>query len=373
MKRTIFFCLLLSIIKVSYAFGGFHGDFHDFNQRQPAIPDAVEEIDLYEVLQLDEEASSRDIKKAFRRLSVLMHPDKNLDNPDATENFQKLSYAYEILGDEEKKFLYDQGGIAMVKEGEREVPEQGIGIFGALFGGGKQQKTRGEDTHLTLKVDLADLYNGAERSVDHSRRVVCKGCSGRDFKKKEKCKKCSRCPNEKTMVEKQVGPGFFVQQEAEVKSKEKCKQELKELEVQVERGMSSGEKVKFKYLSEQKPKQIPGDVYVTIEQKDHSFFERKGKNLHYKMKITLKEALIGFKKTITHLDGHIVDIDSEDIKRRSRDSSSVFKPFEKAVLKAEGMPVHEFPSQFGDLIITFQIIFPKSLTTAQFESITAIF
>lgn len=377
MKRLILLLFVATFNHFIAAFGNFHGDFGGFDgfeqlnqERPPEIPNAEDSLDLYGILGVQEEASMRDIKKAFRKLSIEMHPDKNPNDPEATQKFQKLSLAYEVLSDEEKKFLYDQGGMKMVRESEQQVPDHGgLGIFGNLFGGGAQQKSnKGEDTALTLHADLSDLYIGVEKDVQHMRRVVCKGCSGRDYKRISKCKGCSRCPNEKKMVERQMAPGFFVQQEQDVKSKEKCKQELKTLSVTIERGMKSGEQVRFKYMAEQKPNQIPGDVIINVQQKRHKVYERKGDHLHHKMKISLKEALIGFKKVLKHLDGHQVIIDSDEIS-----PGVTFKPFQKLVIKGEGMPVHEFPSQFGDLIITLQIQFPTTLNFEQTEAVSNLF
>lgn len=87
------------------------------------------------------------------------------------------------------------------------------------------------------------------------------------------------------MVQRQVGGGFIVQQQEEVPSKEKCKDEEKKLEVTIERGMESGTEIRFKYMSEQRPQQIPGDVILVLKQQRHARFERKGNHLHHTMKI----------------------------------------------------------------------------------------
>jgi DnaJ-class molecular chaperone len=122
--------------------------------------------------------------------------------------------------------------------------------------------------------------------------------------------------------------------------------------------------VVFKHASEQKPGQVPGDVHVTLKQKRHATFERKGDSLHVTLKVTLLESLTGFYKEITHLDGHKVPIDIKP--------GTVIYPFQTMVFKREGMPVHEVSSQFGDLHVTFEISFPTSLNSDQMEQIKAI-
>jgi DnaJ-class molecular chaperone len=147
---------------------------------------------------------------------------------------------------------------------------------------------------------------------------------------------------------------MIFQQQEQVQSKHRCKTEDKDLTVTVEKGMSDGAQVTFKFASEQKPGQVPGDVVVSLKTKRHSVFERKDNHLHITLKVSLKEALTGFSTTITHLDGRKVPIVMKP--------GMIVFPFQVLVLKGEGMPVHEVSSQFGDLHVTFEITFPSSLT-----------
>ena len=129
-----------------------------------------------------------------------------------------------MLGEEDKRILYDAGGMELVKQG---VGDEGGGggmdPFAALFGGGRQQnRNRGQEAHVELGVSLEDMYNGNEVEARIQRRVVCRGCSP-GKKHKPKCDTCGRCPDEVKMVQRQMGPGMIVQQEERVQSKEKCK------------------------------------------------------------------------------------------------------------------------------------------------------
>lgn len=165
------------------------------------------------------------------------------------------------------------------------------------------------------------------------------------------------------MVQRQMGPGMIVQQQEEVASKEKCMEEETTLDAVIEKGMGAGQEIVFERMSEQRPKQIPGDVILTIRQKQHSTFTRQGNDLHASLTISLREALLGFERTMAHLDGH-------EVKVRA---AKVTKPGDVIKVRGEGMPLHNFASEFGDLYVTITIAFPESLTEEQAGVMTAHF
>ena len=314
--------------------------------------DEEEEHDWYEVLGVEEDATDRQIKKAFRKLSVKYHPDKNKGNKEAQEKFQLINNAYEVLGNPDKRVLYDAGGQKMVTQNEQSANQ--MDPFAAFFGGGGGQRRnakKGRDVSVRVDVTLEDIYNGAERTAEIERRVICRGCKKNPRKKK--CRACSKsCPNEIKMVKRQMAPGFVVQQQQEVPSNEYCKNEKKKLTGAIEKGMPNDSKITFERESEQRPGYIPGDVIMIVRTRKHRTFVRKGKDLHHTMKISLREALTGFSKTLHHLDNHVVTISS----------NKVIKPFQVKKYAGEGMPIHNFPSTFGDLYVKFEIIFPKKLS-----------
>merc|ERR1719163_848887 len=125
---------------------------------------------------------------------------------------------------------------------------------------------------MTHEVTLEDLYNGKALSTTISRLVHCKGCKDR---RDGECRECTtRCPNEVKTVLRQVAPGFNVQQQQEVASKEKCKMGEVTLDIQLEKGMKDGEKITFKGKSEQRPGLIPGDVHLVLREQRHQRFTR---------------------------------------------------------------------------------------------------
>ena len=144
--------------------------------------------DLYADMGLKEDATDSEIKKAFRVLSRKLHPDHN-PSADARDEYAKVQKAYGILGDRKKKKVYDMMGEDGLKELDsgRNQRHQHMDIFGGLFGGGGQDQTRGQDVHLSLKVSLADMYNGNDHTLNfkksklRSKQVVkdCMSCKAK--------------------------------------------------------------------------------------------------------------------------------------------------------------------------------------------------
>ena len=157
-----------------------------------------------------------------------------------------------------------------------------------------------------MPVTLEDLYVGNEKAATVKRRVVCRNCKGKAHL--PRCQQCGPCPKEKKMVHKRAGPGMVVQQEVMVESKEKCKREEKTLTATIEKGMPDNEEISFKYESEQKPGQIPGDVVLKLKTVQHPMFKRSRDSLSMKLSIPLRAALLGFETSFKHLDGHTVTI-----------------------------------------------------------------
>uniref|UniRef100_A0A7S0LFQ6 J domain-containing protein n=1 Tax=Coccolithus braarudii TaxID=221442 RepID=A0A7S0LFQ6_9EUKA len=329
--------------------GGRGGHYEELPQQEE---DEEEEVDLYEILGIEPEASDREIKKAYRTLSVKYHPDKNVGSNEAEValKFREVTEAYEILSHKEKRIIYDYSGIAAARK-----PQEDQGGGGSPFdmffggGGGQRQSNRGRNMDIELPVTLDDLYVGNEKFATIKRRVVCRNCKKNP--NKPRCMGCGPCPKEKKMIQQRAGPGMIVQKEIMVESKEKCKREEKKLSATIEKGMTDNEEITFKYEAEQKPGQIPGDVVLKLKTQSHPLFKRSRENLSMKMSIPLRAALLGFETTFKHLDGHTVTV-----KR-----TGVTKPGQSLRIKGEGMPKHGISSEFGDMIITFSIDFPKAI------------
>ncbi|XP_043722183.1 dnaJ protein ERDJ3B-like [Telopea speciosissima] len=315
----------------------------------------------YDILQVQKGASDEQIKRAYRKLALKYHPDKNQGNEEANKRFAEINNAYEVLSDREKRNIYDRHG----EEGLRQHAAGGgrgggmnmQDIFSSFFGGGpveeeEEKIVKGDDVIVELDATLEDLYMGGSLKVWREKNVL-KPAPG-----KRRC----NCRNE--VYHKQIGPGMFQQMTEQVC--EQCPNVKYEREgyfitVDIEKGMQDGQEVVFYEDGEPIIDGEAGDLKVRIRTAPHENFRREGNDLHTTVTITLVQALVGFDKSIKHLDEHLVDISSKGIT----------KPKEVRKFKGEGMPLH-FSSKKGDLYVTFEVLFPTSLNEDQKTKIKAI-
>ncbi|XP_042587401.1 dnaJ homolog subfamily B member 11 [Cyprinus carpio] len=304
--------------------------------------------DFYKILGVSRSASIKDIKKAYRKLALQLHPDRNQDDPNAQDKFADLGAAYEVLSDEEKRKQYDTYGEEGLKEGHHsshgDIFSKFFGDFGFMFGGNRQPAgrdiPRGNDIVLDLEVTLEEVYSGNFVEVVRN-KPVAKEAPG-----KRKC----NCRQE--MRTTQLGPGRF-QMTQEVVCDEcpniKLVNEERTLEVEIEQGVR--DEMEYPFIGEGEPHidGEPGDLRFRIKVLKHPVFERRGDDLYTNVTISLVEALVGFEMEITHLDGHKVHI--------GRDKTT--KPGARIWKKGEGLPNFDNNNIRGSLIVTFDVDFPK--------------
>ncbi|VFQ68655.1 unnamed protein product [Cuscuta campestris] len=308
----------------------------------------------YDILQVPKGASEDQIKRAYRKLALKYHPDKNQGNEEANKKFAEINNAYEVLSDSEKKNIYDRYGEEGLKQHAASGGGRGAGmniqdIFSSFFGGGgaeeEEKIVKGDDVIIELDASLEDLYMGGTLKVWREKNVL-KPAPG-----KRRC----NCRNE--VYHRQIGPGMFQQMTEQVCDQcpnVKFEREGYYVTVDIEKGMQDGQEVVFYEDGEPKIDGEAGDLKFRIRTAPHDKFKRQGDDLHTTVTITLVQALVGFEKTIKHLDDHLVDISSKGIT----------KPKEVKKYKGEGMPLH-FSNKKGDLYVTFEVLFPKSLTPDQ--------
>jgi DnaJ homolog subfamily A member 2 len=278
--------------------------------------------------------------------------------------------------DSEKRALYDKYGKEGLEEGGGGGGGGGDDILSQMFGGGRggggrRGPKKGDDIAHAIKVSLEDLYNGKTVKLAISRNKPCGECDGEGGKKG--CEKtCTVCSGRGVRVQlRQIGPGMVQQMQSacnacngegkSIDERDKCKgckgkkvmKDRKVLEVHIEKGMKNGHKVKFSGEADEIPGTVPGDVVITVQEKEHDQFKRKGSDLVKTVDVTLTEALCGFTKIITHLDGRTLLIQSM--------AGQVIKQDQVKVIENEGMPTHGNPFVKGRMFLLFKVNFPKTL------------
>jgi DnaJ-class molecular chaperone len=298
---------------------------------------------LFEDLELTDdtaglkEIDQKKLKRHYRELSVKYHPDKS---PESAQRFNRIRDAYEILSDPVKVVLYDTGGPELVKKFEK----------------GRSELEATNNAELSLSLTLAQIYTGHTEHLKTTRQVVCRSC--RLNPHLPRCAQCRRCPGEMKQEQIWMDQMHYRIEEKEIPSKEKCARSTEEVIVNVERGQLHGDVIQFPYMADQRPgSHIPGDLRVSIKVMQDPRYKRAGDNLLVTIHISLYEALLGFQRELRHLDGHKVRF---GVKR-----GTVLQPGYAMVIDGEGMPLREDPSSFGQLIIRFEIDFPRSLPTDQ--------
>mmetsp|Transcript_53620 Transcript_53620/g.89128 ORF Transcript_53620/g.89128 Transcript_53620/m.89128 type:complete len:409 (+) Transcript_53620:190-1416(+) len=343
--------------------------------------------DYYEVLGVDRSATSEDIKKAFRKLAIRLHPDKNPDDPNAEEKFKNVVQANDVLSDPEKRQIYDKYGEEGLQAGGD--PRGGGGgifdIFDLFNGGGRggersRGPAKGQDLQHQLGVTLKEMYNGTTRKIQINKKVLCVTCSGRGCKKDAAgSKKCVGCRGQGIKItRRQVGFAIHQMQETcrdcngkgeVIDDKDKCPKcngkkviaDPKILEVHIEKGAREGQRIVFNEEGDQFPGITPGDIVIILKQKGDAstIVERHENDLVMEKKITLLEALTGFQFLFTTLDDRTLVIKNKP--------GEVTKPESVKVVPNEGMPIKGNPYNRGLLIIKFDVEFPTSFTAESKE------
>ncbi|CAL4956924.1 unnamed protein product [Urochloa decumbens] len=313
---------------------------------------ALAETSYYDTLQVPKDASEAQIKRAYRKLALKYHPDKNPNNKEADRGFAKINNAYEVLMDQEKRKVYDWYG----EDGSKQF--QGTHSGGVFFGDGAMEKEeeqiiKGDDVIVELDASLEDLYMGGSVKVWRDKNVI-KLAPG-----KRQCK----CRNE--IHQREIAPGMFHQISepvCETCPNVKYIREGDFIIVDIEKGMKDGQEILFYEDGEPKIDGEPGDLKFKIRTTWHERFRRESSDLHATVTTSLFEALVGFKKNFNHLDNHSVEIGTKGIT----------KPKEVRKLEGEGMPLYQ-SNKKGDLYITFDVAFPEGLTDDKKAKLTNIF
>ncbi|KAG0362197.1 hypothetical protein BC939DRAFT_488358 [Gamsiella multidivaricata] len=357
--------------------------------------------DYYAILGVSKDADDSQIKKAYRKLALKYHPDKNTAE-EAKKKFHDISEAYEVLSDKDKRAIYDQYGEEGLKGGAGPGgPEGGFpggaggfpGGFSGGFPGGGSGRTftftsggpgggsggfRPTDAEDIFKQFFASFGGGAggataESMGDDNDMGGYGGASMRGMPMGDmggmggrgRPRRPQAAPEQPPPLERPLAVSLEDLQKGVTKrlkvtrkvSSGSGRTPDKILSIDVKPGWKAGTKVKFPREGDEFPNGGIQDIVFTLEEKPHPIFRREGNDLMMNLELTLLEALTGFSKAVKTLDGKTLPV--------SASSSRIISPGQEERFPGEGMPISKKPGQKGDLIVKYVVKFPASLTTAQ--------
>ena len=335
--------------------------------------------DYYEVLGGDRTASDAELKKAYRRLAMKYHPDRNSDDVSAEKHFKEAKEAYEMLSDAQKRSAYDQFGHAGVDSsvGTGGAGAAGFGdvfgdIFGDIFGGGggggggrRRGTGRGADMQYALELSLEDAVHGTESRIRVPSQVRCETCSGSGARPGTTPSSCSTCAGQGQVRMQQ---GFFSIQQTCPDCRGRgtvisspcsdCQgngtvQKTKTLQVKVPAGVDDGDQIRLAGEGQGSTTGNSGDLYVQIRIRQHPIFSRDGDNLYCEMPVSVAMSALGGEIEIPTLNGRAqLKIPPES------QSERVFRLRSKGVRNVRS-------GEVGDLYCKIKLEIPVNLSRKQ--------
>ncbi|MDH7516853.1 MAG: molecular chaperone DnaJ [Candidatus Thermoplasmatota archaeon] len=354
----------------------------------------MQKRDYYEILGVDRNATKEEIKKAYRRLALKYHPDKNPDKKAAEEKFKEISEAYAVLYDDEKRRLYDQYGHAGIDQqytyedifrgtdfsdifrgmdfdfGFSDFEDIFERFFGHRMGFDRRAPRfrRGADLRYDIEISLEDAYNGVETEIEVPRTERCDVCYGSGAKPGTSPKRCPQCNGtgqinrsqrtafgiftQITTCNRCGGKGTFIEEKCYNCNGRGIVQRTRGIELRIPRGVDEGSQLRLAGEGEAGPEGGKnGDLYVFVHIKKHPIFTRRGMDLYMTKEIYFTEAALG-----TKIDVETINKEIERIRiPEGTQNGDVFK------IRGRGMPsLHG--RGYGDLYIEIRVVTPTRLS-----------
>ncbi|GHT75581.1 chaperone protein DnaJ [Spirochaetia bacterium] len=295
--------------------------------------------DYYEVLGVQKGASKDDIKKAYRKLAIQYHPDKNPGNKEAEEKFKEASEAYEILSDDQKKSAYDQFGFAGVEgmsgghdyssafQGFEDIFGDFSGIFDSFFGGNRRSAgghsgvRQGANLRYDIEIPFKDAVFGTKVEIQYSRNEPCPTCKGSGAANGSGKKVCPACQGSGQVRHSQGffsvastchtcgGEGYIIEQPCKDCGGTGTQKKRQKIMVTIPAGVENGKRVVIPRQGDAGPSGgPPGDLYVFIRVKPHEHFERQDQDLYCAVPISVTQASLGAEIQVNTLDGKTIKV-----------------------------------------------------------------
>jgi len=344
--------------------------------------------DYYEILGVNKDVSAEELKKAYRKLAVKYHPDKNPDNKEAEAKFKEIAEAYAVLNDPQKRQQYNQfghagpggagfggfdfGGID-ISDALRQFMEQGFG-FGDIFGGGGGRKRgsnrRGSDLQVKLRLTLEEIATGAKKKIKIKKQVPCQECNGSGSAQYSRTISCTTCHGSGEV--RQVSQSLFGQM-INVTTCPRCRGEgqtienpcrschgsgrvndTKLIEINVPAGVSSGNYIPMEGEGNSGQRGgSPGDLIVYIEEERHPIFVRRGDDVIMVLPIGFPKAALGSSVEVPTLTG-----------KAKINIAAGTQPGKILRMRSKGIP-HLHGAGIGDQLVQIQVYVPTSLSSEE--------
>ena len=347
--------------------------------------------DYYEVLGVSKNATPEELKKAYRKLALQYHPDRNPGDKEAEEKFKEAAEAYDVLSNPDKKARYDQFGFAGMDGGAGGFQGGGMSmddifsqfgsIFGDFFGGGGQQRPRraamrGSNLRIKVKLTLEEIDKGCEKKIKVSKYVPCKTCGGSGARNNN-YESCPHCHGTGVITEVRRtilgqmqtqttcphcgGEGRIIKDKCHDCNGEGIVRSEEIITINIPAGVADGMQLSMSGKGNAAPHGgVPGDLIILIEEVPHDLFERQDSNIYYNAFISFPQAAMGTTLEIPTLSGRAkVKIDP------GMPSGKVLR------LKGKGLPdVNGYGR--GDMLVSINVWVPKALSREERETLTKL-
>lgn len=344
--------------------------------------------DYYEVLGVDRNASDQEIKKAYRRLAMKYHPDKNPDDKAAEDKFKGAAEAYQVLSDKDKRAVYDRYGHQGLKaqggggfSGFNADAFSGFeDILGDFFGFGRSsgrsgnRPRQGPSLEKILDLTFLEAFEGVEKTVNIKKNESCDTCAGQGLRAGAQRQTCTTCAG---MGQVQVQSGFFAIARTcpncqgagqMIRPEDRCRtcygqgvvEKESDIKVQVQAGVDTGMRLKVRGGGEPGSNGgPPGDLYLLIRVQEHEFFQREGDHLFAVAPISFSQAALG-----ATLEIPTVSDEKKLVIPEGTQTGTKFR------IKRGGFSILGRPASFGDLYVEIQVTTPKKLSKRERELFT---
>ncbi|BAV95390.1 molecular chaperone DnaJ [Ichthyobacterium seriolicida] len=330
--------------------------------------------DYYEVLDVGKGATASEIKKAYRKIALKYHPDKNPDDTQAEQKFKEAAEAYDILSNPQKRESYDRFGHSASRGGASGFSQMDVedifSNFGDIFGGhfsgfsngGSRSRVRGSDMRIRLKLNLEEIVDGVKKKVKVVRLKQAKGVTYKS------CLSCGGAGHVTRVMNTMLGQmktsvtcdscrgiGKVIDNRPKEANADGLIEEIDMVSIDIPKGVSDGVQLKITGKGNEAPMGgIPGDLLVLIEEEEHETLKREGDNLHFDLYISFSEAALGCKKEIPTVSGGRVSINIES----GVQSGKILR------LKGKGIPSLDRVG-IGDLLVHVSVWTPRVLSKEQ--------